>query len=235
MRAETNRWLERWSERVREIVDQGWYRHPQRALARVLVEEMSFRGDREDYHRPENSHLSSVVRRRKGLPILLSAVWCIVGRSAQLEVEGIGLPGHFVVRVDGALVDPFCGGRPLDVDGCRAIVARLSQGNLDWSDSFLAPVGTGRFAERVLRNLVGSYLRAGDALRIYRTLRLLTTLDPERLDFQLQRARIAEELGSIGEATGIFRGLAEQSRCRRTAAVASKCLESLRERSPLVN
>lgn len=235
VRAETLRWLGRWSERVAEIIGQRWYGNAQRALARVLVEEMSFRGDTCDYHSPRNSYLSSVVRRRRGMPILLSCIWCIVGRRAGLDVEGIGLPGHFVVRVDGLLVDPFAGGRPLTVDDCRAIVRRLSCGRLQWTDAWLEPVQTPQVIERVLRNLVASLLQDGDAVRIYRALRLMTTLDPERIEFRLQRARVAEELGALDEAETIFAELARQGHCRRTAQLAASRLSVLDARKPVVN
>ncbi|MDY0003198.1 MAG: transglutaminase-like domain-containing protein, partial [Polyangia bacterium] len=79
-------------------------------LTTLLVDELGLRGDQVDYTHPVNSQISKVLERRRGLPILLSVVWMEVGRRAGMPVEGIGLPGHFIVRVGGEggeYADPF--------------------------------------------------------------------------------------------------------------------------------
>ncbi len=85
-----------------------------------------FQGASGDYQRLESSLLPDVLRRRRGLPILLSSVWTEVARRAGVPAYGVGLPGHFVVGVgdpDGVrvLVDPFSGGRLLPYDRARDI------------------------------------------------------------------------------------------------------------------
>ena len=87
-----------------------------------------FAGEAGDYGLLESSLLPDVLRRRRGLPILLSTVWTEVARRAEVPAYGVGLPGHFVVGVgdpDGArvLVDPFTGGRLLPYDKARDIAA----------------------------------------------------------------------------------------------------------------
>lgn len=78
------------------------------ALRETLAE---FRGYGDDYADLRSSLLSEVLRRRRGLPITLSVVWLEVARRRGIAADGIGLPGHFVVSVEGQLVDPFYGGR----------------------------------------------------------------------------------------------------------------------------
>lgn len=78
------------------------------ALREALAE---FRGYGDDYADLRSSLLSEVLRRRRGLPITLSVVWLEVARRCGITASGIGLPGHFVVSVEGQLVDPFYGGR----------------------------------------------------------------------------------------------------------------------------
>jgi regulator of sirC expression with transglutaminase-like and TPR domain len=87
-----------------------------------------FVGAPDDYALLESSLLPDVLRRRRGLPILLSTVWTEVARRAEVPAYGVGLPGHFVVGVgdpDGTrvLVDPFTGGRLLPYDTARDIAA----------------------------------------------------------------------------------------------------------------
>lgn len=87
-----------------------------------------FSGTSTDFAQLESSLLPDVLRRQRGLPILLSTVWTEVARRAGVPAYGVGLPGHFVVGVgdpDGVrvLVDPFTGGRLLPYDRARDIVA----------------------------------------------------------------------------------------------------------------
>ncbi|WOX12370.1 transglutaminase-like domain-containing protein [Streptomyces sp. N50] len=87
------------------------------ALRQLLGERFEFRGSPGDYQRLESSLLHAVLRRRSGLPILLSVVWMEVARRAGAPVYGVGLPGHFVVGFgagdERVLADPFDGGRVL--------------------------------------------------------------------------------------------------------------------------
>jgi regulator of sirC expression with transglutaminase-like and TPR domain len=91
-----------------------------------------FAGTSSDYAHLESSLLPEVLRRRHGLPILLSTVWTEVARRAGVPAYGVGLPGHFVVGVgdpDGTrvLVDPFTGGRLLPYDRARDIAAETGR------------------------------------------------------------------------------------------------------------
>jgi hypothetical protein len=91
-----------------------------------------FAGTSSDYARLESSLLPDVLRRRRGLPILLSTVWTEVARRVGVPAYGVGLPGHFVVGVgdpDGTrvLVDPFTGGRLLPYDRARDIAAETGR------------------------------------------------------------------------------------------------------------
>ena len=92
------------------------------ALNRLLFEDQGFRGNTESYYDPRNSFLNDVLDRRTGIPISLSTVYMEVGRRGGIEMEGVGLPGHFVVRVATPdaplLVDPFHGGIRLTLDDC---------------------------------------------------------------------------------------------------------------------
>jgi regulator of sirC expression with transglutaminase-like and TPR domain len=102
-----------WGNEVRHLNSQ---RGPHLALdtmRQVLVDGAGLDGDRQDYHDPSNSFLSSVLRRRRGLPIALSAIWMEVGRMAGVAVEGVGMPGHFIVRVESRFCDPYGAGRSL--------------------------------------------------------------------------------------------------------------------------
>lgn len=69
-----------------------------------------FTGSAADYDDLRSSLLHQVLRRRRGLPILLSVVWCEVAARAGLEAVALGLPGHVLTLVGDTVVDPFSGG-----------------------------------------------------------------------------------------------------------------------------
>ncbi|CAM5483190.1 hypothetical protein SANTM175S_08449 [Streptomyces antimycoticus] len=61
-------------------------------LAELLGERCGFGGSSADYQRLDSSLLQQVLRRRRGLPILLSVVWIEVARRAGAPVCGVALP-----------------------------------------------------------------------------------------------------------------------------------------------
>ncbi len=80
-----------------------------------------FRGTPQEAGDLRASLLPEVLRRRSGLPILLSVVWLEVARRGGLEAFGTSLPGHYLVGLgdpdgDFLLVDPFSGGRPVPAE-----------------------------------------------------------------------------------------------------------------------
>jgi regulator of sirC expression with transglutaminase-like and TPR domain len=79
------------------VAARSW--EPVEALNEFVFSELGFVGNQASYYDPRNSLLPYVIEQRRGIPITLSIVYMELGRRAGLEVEGVGLPGHFVVRV----------------------------------------------------------------------------------------------------------------------------------------
>lgn len=80
------------------------------ALRLELFEREGLRGNDADYYDPRNSYLNQVLDRKLGIPITLAVVVLAVCRRVGLVAEGIGFPGHFLVRLggpSGVLLDPF--------------------------------------------------------------------------------------------------------------------------------
>ena len=69
-----------------------------------------FGGSASDYDDLRSSLLHEVLRRRRGLPILLSVVWTEVARRVGLAASSLGFPGHVLTLVEGTVVDAFSGG-----------------------------------------------------------------------------------------------------------------------------
>jgi hypothetical protein len=85
---------------------------PAEALRRALGGQAGFSGHAADYGDVRASLLHEVLRRGRGLPILLAVVWCEVAARCGIRAVPLGLPGHVLVRVGAdTVVDPFNGGR----------------------------------------------------------------------------------------------------------------------------
>ncbi|HEU0129894.1 MAG TPA: transglutaminase-like domain-containing protein [Mycobacteriales bacterium] len=120
---------------------------PAHGLRQALADHAGFRGYGDDYGDLRASLLHEVLRRRRGLPILLSVVYLEVARRLALPAAGIGLPGHFVVEVAGQLVDPFYGGRLVSRP---ELAARLGS---PLSDDDFEPWEVPSIVSRVLANI----------------------------------------------------------------------------------
>ncbi|WP_447039773.1 transglutaminase-like domain-containing protein [Streptomyces sp. DSM 118878] len=125
------------------------------AVGELLGGRCGFRGRPGDYQRLESALLHQVLRRHRGLPILLSVLWVEVARRAGATVHGIALPGHFVVGFgppDGqVLADPFAGGRVLTGTDAELLVAAATGAPL--APSMLVPADTLDIVRRVLDNI----------------------------------------------------------------------------------
>lgn len=125
------------------------------SLREVLGDRCGFRGTPADYQRLESSLLHEVLRRRRGLPILLSVVWMEVARRAGAPVYGVALPGHFVVGFgppeEQVLADPFDGGRVLSGGDAELLVAGATGSSLD--PSMLGPADPLDVVQRILNNV----------------------------------------------------------------------------------
>ena len=139
-----------------------------RILAELLFDELGFEGERDDYYNPYNSYLDKVLLRRKGIPISLSVLTMAVGERAGMDVEGVGFPGHFLVRVggpDGVYQDPFHGGELLDGHGLRKLAAQFLGAEMALHPSYLEPVDCVTITIRMLANLKNAHRRQGDYAR----------------------------------------------------------------------
>jgi regulator of sirC expression with transglutaminase-like and TPR domain len=152
-------------------------------LCRYLFYDMGFRGNKEHYYDPRNSYLNQVLDRRTGLPITLSAVVMAIGARAGLEVVGIGLPGHFIVKAIAGerdvLFDPFHGGRLLTPESCEHLVEQATGTPFQATPDQLEAMPLGWMVQRMLNNLKDVYLRAGDFERTLRTLQRLRQINPD--------------------------------------------------------
>jgi regulator of sirC expression with transglutaminase-like and TPR domain len=160
--------------------------HREAAACRVVLgERHGFLGNTSDYGDPRNSMLDRVLARGTGLPITLSILWIAVARRAGFVLDGVGLPGHYVVGHFGAdpplLLDPFRGGVVLE---------------LEPDPAFVRPWTPHETVLRMLNNLVRSYVERGDLTRALHAanMRLPLSDGPEREEYAAELTRLEARL-----------------------------------------
>lgn len=236
------------------------------ALAQVLGHDLGLGGAGANYDAPENSAISHALEHGVGQPIIVSAVWMLVGRLAGIDVTGLPLPGHFIAAVEGEPVDPFTRGRPMTPEQCRALAQAAVPGR-PFEARWMEPASTRTIVERVLRNLARAWMIRQKAVELaqadareasteldspdapdsimrgsgiswtpefaglYRAIRLLTQVAPDDAPSFIERARMAEEVGAVGDAKHCYKWVAQHSPGTREARIAEMKLLELQDRS----
>jgi regulator of sirC expression with transglutaminase-like and TPR domain len=129
-------------------------------LSTYLFKDKGFSGNRIHYHDPDNSYLHRVIESRQGIPISLSAIYVFVGNRLGLPLTGVGMPGHFLVKIEGEpppqFVDCFNGGAFLREQDCEQFIKATG---FDYYPQFLEKSPTKQILARMLRNLLSIYER----------------------------------------------------------------------------
>jgi regulator of sirC expression with transglutaminase-like and TPR domain len=176
-------------------------------INRYLFDELGFAGNNNQYDDPRNSYLNEVFDRKLGIPISLAVVQIELMRRLGLPLDGISFPGHFLVRLpvdDGILVmDPYNKGRPVSAEELKER-ASPHLGGQPPDDvqliEILAPATHRMILARMLRNLNGLYLEAGDWERVARTADRLLKISPDAIEALRDRGLAYRQLGHANGA-----------------------------------
>lgn len=183
------------------------------ALRHHLFVDHSFAGNRRNYADPRNSFLDDVLDREVGIPISLAVVMIEIGRRAGVPLDGVGMPGHFLVRHQApnpVFVDPFDGGREMTEADCEALFRSLYGPDAGFHPSYLAPVGPMAILSRMLANLQGPYVGQRSAHALW-----------------VLRLRMALPALSVPDRVGIANGLTLMGQFRESAAMLEELADEL--------
>lgn len=194
------RWLDEMDEYALGVDDLD-------SLCTRLFDDLGFAGDTEDYYDPQNSFLHRTIERRKGIPITLSVLTMEVGRRAGIKLEGVGMPGHFLVRMPGTgqHIDPFFGGTILDEQGCEQRFRQITGTGSEtpFGPEMLPVVGKQQILSRMLNNLKAIFRSRADGSNLEWVVRMRMAL-PE-----VGRLEVVD-LGRALALQGDYRGGAEE-------------------------
>lgn len=153
--------------RCRELIAEPMTgREKCRVLNRIIFHEYGFHGNSDHYSDPLNSFLNQLIERRKGIPISLSILYILIAHRLGMDLEPVGLPGHFVVGCytddDPFFVDVFEQGA---FRSANDLFVYLRARGISPSPVDLAPTPVREVLCRCCRNLVHHYTEAGDSER----------------------------------------------------------------------
>ena len=199
------RQLEGWADQLKSRVTPGLNNLQKLARLRAFVfDDLGFRGDRRDYYSPNNSLLHEVMKRRLGVPLTLAIVFMELGWRIGIPFQGVAFPGHFLVRLPGEprdlLIDPFKRGMMVHEEDCRQMLLESTGGRMDYDPSLTASVGKRDMIARLLHNLKGAYLRAGDDAMALAAVERLLVLAPDDSEEIRDRGLLQFRLQQYGRA-----------------------------------
>jgi regulator of sirC expression with transglutaminase-like and TPR domain len=191
--------IDAWADELRRQVEPTFNNLQKLArLRNFAFEHLGLRGDVGDYYNPSNSLLHEVMSRRLGIPLTLGILFLELGWRIGMPVEGVGFPGHFLVRLTGEeedlIIDPYRRGMMVHEEDRRRMLEEVTGGRLEYDEALLAPASKRDMITRLLRNLKAAYVREEDdanALLAVERLLVLFPGDPDEIrDRGLLRYRL---------------------------------------------
>lgn len=196
----------------------------------TLLRDEGFTGDAEAYDDPRNSFIDQVIRRRRGLPIALSALAVSIGARTGAPIVGIGIPGHYLVADTSGgqvrYVDPFHGWVDRTVDELAALVQETAGTELE--PVHLTPVPPEVTISRMLLNLEGSYRRRRRTEDVLWCCELLALVNAEDSAPRVRTAEALVELGRPDEAEAVLGSLLTVTPPNLATRVAEAVLADIR-------
>lgn len=156
-------------------------------LSTFLFRQLGFKGNREGYSDPDNSYLNRVLESGLGIPISLSVVFIGVARRLGIPAQGVGLPGHFIVRIpqqrEDIYLDPFHEGKRLFMEDMLELVRATTGYEGKFQPDWLAPVSARNTLSRMLNNLRLVYVQRHDWEKSLAVIERLRMLHPEHAEY----------------------------------------------------
>ena len=209
------------------------------ALNYVLFKEQGFHGNRDDYYDPKNSFLNDVIDRKRGLPITLSILYMEVGQRIGLAIEGVGFPGHFLVKsksaADEIVIDPFNNGDVKSFDELQAMLDQIYGGQVRLHRDLLAALPKKQILKRMLANLKAIYGRRDELVKMLAVLDRLIILDPAAAEDVRDRGAVYLRLECYGQARDDFETYLRLAPDAKDAAAIREQLVDLAKHSVLLH
>lgn len=148
-----------------------------------LFQRLGFQGNTDDYYDPKNNFLNQVLDKKKGIPITLSIIYVEVARQIGLDLRVCGFPSHVVVKHgEDIILDPFEGGRLLDIESLEDILFRNFGEEIEFESEFLDELPEEKILVRIIRNLKNSYSQSYAYEKAMRCIDMILAVEPDAPD-----------------------------------------------------
>ena len=180
-----------------------------RALNDYLFGELRFVGNDVKFEDPRNSFLNEVLERRTGIPITLALVYMEVARRAGVDVEGVNMPGHFLLRCPAPLgarddqdliIDAHHGGAFVSQGACRDMLRQHAGEEAQWDAPDLLQATKPQILARMLLNLKRVYVRMYSFPQARDITEMMLAVDPAAFHELRDRGLLAYHLQDYSSA-----------------------------------
>ncbi|MDX9751809.1 MAG: transglutaminase-like domain-containing protein [Flavobacteriales bacterium] len=151
-----------------------------RVFNHIFFNVHGFKGNKKNYHAPQNSYINEVLEGRTGNPLSLAIIYQVLAEDLGLPLRGVNLPNHFVLAymdddgIGAAESDDHSEAKVLfyvnafsqgDILGRAEIDEFLAKLKIEPQPVFYRPCSNLEIVQRQLNNLANSYARSGDPER----------------------------------------------------------------------
>ena len=165
----------------------------------IIFTTHGLKGNKINYHAPQNSFINNVLESKKGNPLLLSIIYIVIAESLDIPIYGVNLPNHFILAyldqynivklIEKEIakandpkksnsdvlfyINPFSNGAILHNNEITNFLIHLK---LDPKPEFYNPCSNVSIIKRLLNNLIFSYDKLGYPDKVSEIKELLTAL-----------------------------------------------------------
>jgi regulator of sirC expression with transglutaminase-like and TPR domain len=197
-----------------------------------IYEDLAFQGNKENYYDPRNSFLNEVLVRRLGIPITLSVFYMEIARRLGLKMEGVGMPGHFLMKCfledKEIILDAFNQGQILDKEDCQNLLTTVYGKEIELKPSYFRSVSKKEILIRMLNNLKSIYISSSDHSRALATIERLLLVTPNSINEIRDRGFINYRLSKYSLAIRDLEFYLTQSPKNQDSEIVRKSLQKIK-------
>ncbi len=158
------------------------------------LRELGFVGNAGEYDALDNSRIDRLLDARRGIPISLGVLLIQVARGSGRSAVGINFPGHFLVRVEECLVDPF---RMMETSEAECLAGLgQAQGSAGPAGKLFARATAVAVLLRMLNNVKYRFAQSGEWHRSLDMVDLQLAAAGEDAHLLLERGELWSRLGA---------------------------------------
>jgi len=171
----------------------------------------------------QGSRIDALLETRCGLPIAMAALVAHIAEASGQSAQGVNFPGHFLVRVGQALVDPFRLVTRSESD-CLALLPEDARGGNPFVQARPSDI-----LLRMFNNLKYHFVARAEYHRALEMIDCQQRIVPESSTLFFEQGEYWLRLGSVEGARSSFTQAVELGRDREEDAVAAMARRRLSE------